>query len=116
MNDYPVDLGRARAEVWHGDKMLMDLPPELSSPTARCGDRIYWVNEVVELSSGQLFVPERFYREPHPGRDGMTPSKEYTDLQALGWLFQEGAVSHFGSLFLSSLLLNLLEIAFRSTI
>ncbi|KAJ6632325.1 hypothetical protein B0H10DRAFT_2159621 [Mycena sp. CBHHK59/15] len=60
MTLYPEDRGNKLGEVWHGDKMLRDIPDHLLSPTIRHNGTIYYVNELVKCSDGSWFLPKRW--------------------------------------------------------
>ncbi|KAJ6622345.1 hypothetical protein B0H10DRAFT_2342221 [Mycena sp. CBHHK59/15] len=57
---YPEDAGNKLGEVWHGDKMLRDIPDHLLSPTIRHNGVIYYVNELVKCTEGRWFLPKRW--------------------------------------------------------
>ncbi|KAJ7256585.1 hypothetical protein C8J57DRAFT_1649924 [Mycena rebaudengoi] len=57
---YPEDGGNKLGEVWHGDKMLRDIPDHLLSPTVRHKGDIYYVNELVRRSENRWFIPKRW--------------------------------------------------------
>lgn len=57
---YPEDGEGRLGEVWHGDKMLRDIPDALLSPTLRHNKHIYWVDELVKCAGGQWFIPKRW--------------------------------------------------------
>ena len=61
MQDYPEDGGTGMTQVFNGTKMLLDIPSESVSPTVRIHDRIFFVNELLQCSSGAYFIPERFF-------------------------------------------------------
>lgn len=42
-------------------KMLLDLPPEFSSPAARVNNDIFFVGELLRQTNGSFFVPEQFF-------------------------------------------------------
>ncbi|KAH7890627.1 hypothetical protein F5I97DRAFT_1781999, partial [Phlebopus sp. FC_14] len=58
MQDYPEDKGSGMSEVFHGKKMLLDLP---SPPAACIHGKVYFVNEILQEISGEYFFPERFF-------------------------------------------------------
>lgn len=58
MQDYPEDGGSGMSQVFHGQKMLLNLP---SPPTARVHGKIYFVNEILQEETGNYFIPERFF-------------------------------------------------------
>ncbi|KAJ6578993.1 hypothetical protein B0H10DRAFT_2443555 [Mycena sp. CBHHK59/15] len=60
MTLYPEDAGAKLGEVWHGDKMLRDIPDHLLSPTIRHNGTIYYVNELVKCLDGSWFLPKRW--------------------------------------------------------
>ncbi|KAF7980223.1 hypothetical protein HWV62_39337 [Athelia sp. TMB] len=58
---YPEDAEGKLTEAWHGDKLLRDVPDNMMSPTLRHGQKIYWVDELVQRSSGRWFLPKRWF-------------------------------------------------------
>lgn len=60
MTLYPEDAGNKLEEVWHGDKMLRDVPDHLLSPTIRHNGVLYYVNELVQCFDGSWFLPKRW--------------------------------------------------------
>ncbi|KAG1832128.1 hypothetical protein EV424DRAFT_1313330, partial [Suillus variegatus] len=58
MQDYPEDCGKGMLQVFNSTKMLLDLP---SPPTARVDGIVYFVNELLQESSGAYFIPEQFF-------------------------------------------------------
>ncbi|KAJ7112257.1 hypothetical protein C8R44DRAFT_581192, partial [Mycena epipterygia] len=60
MTLYPEDAGNKLGEVWHGDKMLRDIPDHILSPTIRHNGTIYYVNELVQCLDGSWFLPKRW--------------------------------------------------------
>ncbi|KAJ6621542.1 hypothetical protein B0H10DRAFT_1633563, partial [Mycena sp. CBHHK59/15] len=50
MTFYPEDARNTLGEVWHGDKVLCDIPDHLLSPTIHHKGEIYYVNELVHCS------------------------------------------------------------------
>lgn len=64
---YPEDGEGRLGEVWHGEKMLRDVPDHLLSPTLRYKGTIYWVDELVKRVDHQWFIPKRWItRNGHP--------------------------------------------------
>lgn len=63
MHDYPVDGGKVITQVFNGGKLLLEAPVEIRTPAARVQGKIYFINEVLQLSNGRYFIPERFFRE-----------------------------------------------------
>jgi hypothetical protein len=62
---YPTDGEGAVEEVWDGEKLargehLDDLTPMVVSPSDP--DVHYYVNELCELHTGDLFIPKMFLR------------------------------------------------------
>ncbi|KAF7982629.1 hypothetical protein HWV62_27053 [Athelia sp. TMB] len=57
---YPEDGEGRMGEVWHGDKMLHDVPDSMLSPTYKHDGTIYWVDELVKRSEGLWFIPKRW--------------------------------------------------------
>ncbi|KIM68349.1 hypothetical protein SCLCIDRAFT_105912, partial [Scleroderma citrinum Foug A] len=63
MQDYPEDSSLGMSEVYHGEKMLLELP---SPPAARVDGRIFFVDELLQDCSGMYFIPERFFYGSYP--------------------------------------------------
>ena len=58
LQDFPEDGGDGMSQVFHGEKLLHELP----SPPAACVDEIiYFVDELLQDSSGGYFIPECFF-------------------------------------------------------
>lgn len=60
MSLYPEDAGSKLGEVWHGDKMLREIPDRLLTPTIRHRGVIYYINELMQCSDGSWFLPKRW--------------------------------------------------------
>ncbi|KAG8923117.1 hypothetical protein FRC02_011341 [Tulasnella sp. 418] len=60
MQHYPEYCGGKMSQVFNGTKMLVDLPDDLLTPTARANGRIFWVNELLQCQSGRFFIPTRY--------------------------------------------------------
>ncbi|KAJ6614498.1 hypothetical protein B0H10DRAFT_1803312 [Mycena sp. CBHHK59/15] len=60
MSFYPEDAGKKLGEVWHGDKMMRDIPDHLLSPNIRHNGKMYYVNELVQCTDGNWFLPKRW--------------------------------------------------------
>ncbi|KAF8837375.1 hypothetical protein BDN67DRAFT_884852, partial [Paxillus ammoniavirescens] len=58
MQDFPEDSGSGMSQIFHGEKMLHELP---SPPAVRVDGNIYYVDELLQDSSGGYFIPERFF-------------------------------------------------------
>ncbi|KIN93755.1 hypothetical protein M404DRAFT_75010, partial [Pisolithus tinctorius Marx 270] len=58
MQDFPEDRGNGRSQVFHGDKLLHELP---SPPAARVNGTIYFIDELLQDISGGYFIPEHFF-------------------------------------------------------
>ncbi|KAG1761023.1 hypothetical protein EDD22DRAFT_848083 [Suillus occidentalis] len=56
--DYPEDGGKGMSQVFNGEKMLFELP---SPPAAKVDGEIYFINELLQDSSGDYFLPQRFF-------------------------------------------------------
>ncbi|KIK75213.1 hypothetical protein PAXRUDRAFT_173456, partial [Paxillus rubicundulus Ve08.2h10] len=58
MQDFPEDGGNGMLQVFHGQKLLHELP----SPPAVCmKGNIYYINELLQDSLGRYFIPECFF-------------------------------------------------------
>ncbi|KAF8602668.1 hypothetical protein BDV93DRAFT_581297 [Ceratobasidium sp. AG-I] len=55
--------GQRMTQVWHGAKMLYDMPDHLLTPMMRASSNgtIYYVDELVKLSDGRFFIPRRWF-------------------------------------------------------
>ncbi|KAI5995587.1 hypothetical protein EDD15DRAFT_2134054, partial [Pisolithus albus] len=58
MQDFPEDGGKGMSQVFHGEKLLHELP---SPPAVRVDGTIYFVDELLQECSGDYFFPERFF-------------------------------------------------------
>ncbi|KDN46955.1 hypothetical protein RSAG8_04032, partial [Rhizoctonia solani AG-8 WAC10335] len=70
MTFYPHHCGNYMAQTWHGKKMLESVSDDMLSPTLRYEEKTYWVNEVVQRTSGTYFIPKRWVLR---GKDNSTP-------------------------------------------
>ena len=61
MQEYPEDTGRSMSQVFHGEKMLHELPSDIRPPAVKVNNKIYFLNEVLQCLDGQYFIPERFF-------------------------------------------------------
>ncbi|KAF8546850.1 hypothetical protein OG21DRAFT_1399235, partial [Imleria badia] len=62
MQEYPEDGQGRMSQVHHGMKMLDDLPDALAPPCARVDCSVYFVNELLQQSTGQFFIPKKFFQ------------------------------------------------------
>lgn len=79
MADYPHhDIARM-SQVHNGEKMLLDLPLDVTTPAVRVDEKIYFVGELLQRASGSYFIPERFFtrNKPHCTR-GEEPKELYS--------------------------------------
>jgi hypothetical protein len=83
MQDYPEDCATI-SEVFHAEKMLLDIPPEIVTPTIRVHGKIFFVNELLQRSSGAYFIPERFFFRATSSSSGQTGGSE-KEFFALGF-------------------------------
>ncbi|KAG1738718.1 hypothetical protein EDB19DRAFT_1829025 [Suillus lakei] len=58
MQDYPEGGGKGLSQVFHGKKMLNDLP---SPPAVWVDGTVYFMDELLQESSGGYFIPQRFF-------------------------------------------------------
>ncbi len=49
------------SEAYHGKKMLLDLPADVSPPMVRVLDQSFFVGELLARANGKFFIPERFF-------------------------------------------------------
>ncbi|KIO21109.1 hypothetical protein M407DRAFT_29269 [Tulasnella calospora MUT 4182] len=85
MEDYPIFTSSSMSQVWNGTKMLLELPADLATPTARNASKIFWINKLTQLLDRSYFVPSRYFRlqDPH--------NPEKRDLMAFGWTVERHA-------------------------
>ena len=73
--DYPIDGQGCAAQVFHGSKMLFDIPSSLVVPTVSVNERIFFVGELLQQLDGTYFILERFfYRLPEGVKLSGNPS------------------------------------------
>lgn len=58
MQDFPEDGGSGMSQVFHGEKILHERP---SPPSVCVNGNVYYVDELLQDSSGAYFIPERFF-------------------------------------------------------
>ncbi|KAG2367083.1 hypothetical protein BDR07DRAFT_1479422 [Suillus spraguei] len=71
--DYPEDGAEGMSQVFNGTKMLLDLP---SPPAVWVDSTIYFINELLQESSGEYFIPERFFLGLCPPTDNTKPGPQ----------------------------------------
>lgn len=55
--------------MFHGSKMLVNMPANLVVPTVCVNDRIFFTDELLRTSDGTYFIPHRFfYRLPRDAK------------------------------------------------
>lgn len=83
MSDYPCHAkDKSVSQAWHAEKMLKDSP---SPPTVRVNGTIYFTDELLRLSNGTLFIPDRFFYETFTSDTGKDiTSQPMGELLALG--------------------------------
>jgi len=57
---YPEDSKGKLGEVWHGTKMLSDVPDHILSPMIRHNGCVYYVGELVKCTNNSWFLPKRW--------------------------------------------------------
>lgn len=71
MTDYAVDNGPGMSQVNHGNKVLLDLPNDATSPSVRANGKIFFVGELLQCTSGAYFIPEHFFQRTMKSEEGM---------------------------------------------
>ncbi|KAH0825930.1 hypothetical protein J3R83DRAFT_7620 [Lanmaoa asiatica] len=66
MQEYPEDGQGCMSQVHHGTKMLDDLPDTLAPPCVHVEYGIYFVHELLQQSTGQFFIPKKFFQARMP--------------------------------------------------
>jgi len=61
MQFYPEEAGGSMKQLWHGKKWLEDCADDILTPTAKVGDQIYYIDEVLLRRDGKYFIPKRFF-------------------------------------------------------
>ena len=89
MQHYPTNAGTHMSEVQHGAKMLVDLPPEQGSPMVQVNSQSFFIHELLQLQSGEFFIPRRFFRNCPSG----VSNGSIEELMALGLLVENTTVS-----------------------
>jgi len=102
MTDYPEDAGQGMSQVFHGEKMLLDIPPEIAPSTVRVNGQIFFVNELLRRSSGAYFIPEHFFYRT-TSCDANTGTVSTKELHALGFDVHESDVSLIQATYIISL-------------
>ncbi|KAI5983208.1 hypothetical protein EDD15DRAFT_2489603, partial [Pisolithus albus] len=62
MQEYPEDGQGHMSQVHHGSKMLEDLPDGLAPPCVRVDHAIFFVNELLQQSTGSYFIPKKIFQ------------------------------------------------------
>ena len=62
MQDYPEDGEGRMSQVHHGEKMLLGLPEKFAPPSVCVDKEIFFVNELLQQSSRDYFIPKKFFR------------------------------------------------------
>jgi hypothetical protein len=99
MQDYPELNDDGMSQVHHGEKMLLDTPASIATPAVRVDGKIYFVDELLQCSTGLYFIPERFFYRvstPPEAADGSDLPPAQKELHALGFDVTRSAVSSFG--------------------
>lgn len=61
LNFYPQKNGSVISQLWHGSKLVKDIPDKLLTPMARLtATRHFYVDEVAQMKNGSLFLPKRW--------------------------------------------------------
>lgn len=58
---YPEFKDGAIEQIWHGHKMLRDVPDHLLTPMIKLCGKIFYVGELVQLIDGMFFLPTRWF-------------------------------------------------------
>ena len=62
MQEYPEDGQGWISQVHHGSKMLEDLPDGLAPPCVHVDRVVYFVDELLQQSTGQYFILKKFFQ------------------------------------------------------
>lgn len=57
---YPVISTNGISEVWHGEKLVKDIPDHVLTPMIKLEGRHFYVGELVRLKCGRYFIPLRW--------------------------------------------------------
>ena len=60
MQEYPEDTSCSMSQVFHGAKMLYELPSDIRPLAVKVNNKIYFLDEVLQCLNGQYFVLEWF--------------------------------------------------------
>lgn len=71
MQFYPEQSDKGTSQLWHGRKWLLDAPDDSLTPMVSVGkkgeEKHFYVNELLQLQDGKLFVPTRFFYDESGG-------------------------------------------------
>ncbi|KAH8991022.1 hypothetical protein EDB92DRAFT_1778446, partial [Lactarius akahatsu] len=59
--DYPINRQGYAAQVFHGSKMLFNIPSTLVVPTVCVNEHIFFVGELLQQFDGSYFILEQFF-------------------------------------------------------
>jgi hypothetical protein len=85
MQDYPEDGGSGMKQTFNGAKMLLNIPSEIVSPTVHIHGQIFFVNELLQCSSGTYFIPEHFFYAKLEASEHHDTTEPLQELFALGY-------------------------------
>ena len=89
MQDYPVDGDKGMSQAFHGQKILLDAPAKVQPPAVRVKDKLYFLHEMLKLSTGTYFIPQLYFESPQMEANLMAGS--------LNKLLALGNVVHFAN-------------------
>ena len=82
MQDYPVDGDKGMSQAFNGQKMLLDSPAKVRPPAVRVKDKLYFLQEMLKLSTGMYFIPQLYFESPR--NEANPTASSSNELLALG--------------------------------
>jgi hypothetical protein len=85
MQDYPEDGGSGMKQTFNGAKMLPDILSKIISPTVCIHGQIFFVDELLQCSSGTYFIPGCFFNVKSEASEHHDTTEPLRELFALGY-------------------------------
>lgn len=79
-------------QVFNAQKILLDIPSEMTTQTVRVDGELFYVNELLQQKSGHYFIPERFFHIKDKDQAPCVGALREDDLFALGYEVEHSEV------------------------